>query len=178
MKNYKEYPHNPPHLFRNNTKYFITASTYKKIPYFKTDKAKEKLIDSLFKEFSRYNWLIEDWVVLDNHYHLMNYSKDNADKLGDIMREIHKFTSIWIKKNNAQAQLAEKIWYNYWDTCISYESSYFSRINYIWFNPVKHGYVDDPINWKFGSYYLRFKDNPENIKEIVSKYPCDKLDLD
>ena len=36
---------------------------------------------------------------------------------------------------------AAQIFYNYWNTCINFEKSYFTRINYFWNNPVKHGYV-------------------------------------
>ncbi len=178
MEKYKTYPHNPPHLFRDDSKYFITASTYNRIHYFKTDQAKEKLRNSIFIEFSKNDWILEDLVILDNHYHLMADAKGNADKLSSIMREIHKFTALWIKKNNALGKQAEKIWYNYWDTCITFENSYYTRINYIWFNPVKHGYVDDPKDWKFGSYYYRFKEKPEYMKKLIKKYPCDKLDLE
>jgi len=178
MEIFKTYANNPPHLFRNYSKYFITASTYKRVPYFNTDPAKAKLTESIFWEFSKYGWLIEDYVVLNNHYHLMTDAKNFADKLNTIIREIHKFSALWIKKNNPLAKVAEKIWYNYWDTCITYESSYYTRINYIWFNPVKHGYVDDPIDWKFGSYYRRFKHNPDYVNKITAKHPCDKLDLE
>ncbi|MBC8180547.1 transposase [candidate division KSB1 bacterium] len=178
MDEYKEYKHNPPHLFRKNSKYFITAKTYKGYKHFTTDSAKQLLIDSIFTTFTKFNWIIEDWVVLDNHYHLMAEVKDNPNDLSKIIRNIHRYTAIEIKKLNPETRSAEKIWYNYWDTCITFESLYYTRINYIWFNPVKHGYVEDPIDWKFGSYYYRFKDDPDYIKKIVKKYPCDIIDLE
>ena len=177
MENYKTYNHNPPHLFKDNSKYFITSSTYKKINHFNTDEAKEFLVDSIYKAFSRFNWIIDDWVILDNHYHIMVEAKDNADRLSGIIRNIHKFSAIWLKKNNSKARNSTKIWHNFWDTCISYEKSYFTRINYIWFNPVKHHYVDDPKDWKFGSYFYRYKDDPLLLKEIILQNPCDKLNL-
>ena len=37
MDKYKTYIHNPPHLFIDNAKYFVTASTLGKHPYLKTD---------------------------------------------------------------------------------------------------------------------------------------------
>ena len=80
---------------------------------------------------------------------------------------------MWIKKNIVSAKNEKKIWWNYWDTCLTYENSYFSRLNYIWFNPVKHGLVEKPEDWKFGSYYYRFKEKPEYLKEM--KYPFDRV---
>ena len=48
---FKKYEHNPPHLFVSNAKFFITASTYEKHPYFKTDESKEALQKYLFKSY-------------------------------------------------------------------------------------------------------------------------------
>ncbi len=178
MEIYKEYPHNPPHLYREDSKYFITATTYKKNHYFITDESKQILLDSILKTFSKFNWIVEDWVILDNHYHLMVEVKDNPKDLSNIIRNIHRYTAIEVKKHNKLAKHAEKIWYNYWDTCITFEKSYWPRLNYIWFNPVKHGYVNDPKDWKFGSYYFRVRREEELLNEITKKYPCDKLELE
>ena len=105
----------------------------------------------------------------------MTHSSGQAAKLGNIMREIHKFSALEIKKFVPVAKDIEKVWYNYWDTCITFESSYYTRISYIWFNPVKHGYVNDPKDWKYGSYYYRIKENTDKLKEIVKKCPFDKV---
>ncbi len=53
---YKTYPHNPPHLFVPNAKYFITAATYKKQHYLRFRQAKEILIQSITRGFSDQNW--------------------------------------------------------------------------------------------------------------------------
>lgn len=192
---YKAYKHNPPHLFIKSSKYFITASTYKRKPYLKLSFTKERLIWSLQKEFNRYSWEIEDWVILDNHYHLMVNAPENPHSLPDIFKEVHRFTALWIKKNmnlknresinridDASTRLmrsksSEKIFYNYWDTCITYEKSYYACLNYIWYNPVKHGYVDSPEKWYFGSYYNRFQEEMEDMNQIVEKYPFDKVKI-
>ncbi len=65
---YKEYKHNPPHLFSPNSKYFITGTTYEKNMWLKSNEAKERLLKSIIIGFDRYGWVLEDWVMLDNHY--------------------------------------------------------------------------------------------------------------
>lgn len=175
---YKEYKHNPPHLFLPNTKYFITGSTYHRKHYLNGDEPKYALFESMKKGFTNKDWIIEDWVILDNHYHLMVNSPQDSTELGYIIKEIHKFNALWIKKNIQSARNEEKIWYNYWDTCITYEKSYFARLNYIWFNPVKHGYTDDPEKWIHGSYYYRMKNEKEYLDKILKGYPFDKLKID
>ncbi|MBC8479133.1 MAG: transposase [FCB group bacterium] len=177
---YKTYKHNPPHLFIPEAKYIISASTYKRIPLLRDDRAKDRLLDSLSIEFPKYEWTIEDWVILDDHYHLMADAPMNAGSLADIMREVHRFTALWINKNVRPEPVdfgrnARRVFQNYWDTCITYERSYFARINYIWFNPVKHGYVESPEEWKYGSYFYRFKDEYAEMQKQIKKYPFNSI---
>jgi REP element-mobilizing transposase RayT len=99
LEEYKTYNHNPPHLFRDSAKYFITASTYRKVKYLRTNQTKSIVLNSIRFGFNKYNWLLEDWVILDNHYHLIVQAKENADKLPKIINEIHKYTSLKLKKD-------------------------------------------------------------------------------
>jgi putative transposase len=175
LEEFKTYNHNPPHLFRNSAKYFITASTYRKEKYLRKNQTKYIVLNSIKFGFNRYDWLLEDWVILDNHYHLMVQAKENANKLPKIINDIHKFTTLKLKKEFSELRKKQRIWYNYWDTCITYEKSYFARLNYIWFNPVKHGYTNDPANWKFGSYFERYNTEKDFFNLIVNKYKSDKV---
>src|SRR6185295_13265442 len=34
-----------------------------------------------------------------------------------------------------------QVWYNFWDTKLTFENSYLARLNYVHQNPVKHGLV-------------------------------------
>ncbi len=174
---YKQYVHNPPHLFMADTKYFITGATYQKIRHIKTVKTKEAVLKYMYKSFEHYGWKIEDWVLLDNHYHIMAISPENALTLSSVINNFHRFSANWIKKNIAESFEAKRIWANYWDKCITFEKSYFARLNYIWFNPVKHGYVENPEDWRFGSYHLRFENN-QDLADIIDGYRFDKLKIE
>ena len=190
---YITYRHNPPHLFKDDVKYFITASTYKKLPHLNANAAKEKLLQSLYLAFDKYNWEIEDWVILNNHYHLMTNATDTPSVLPAVMREAHRFTALWIKKhisdNSHQTYRQEeiqgetyrekpsKIFYNYWDTCITYERSYLTRLTYLWLNPVKHGIVEKAEDWKYGSYYYRYRKDIETVTRLIKEYPSNRVNV-
>ena len=174
MENYKAYKHNPPHLFKSNSKYFITGSIYMKKNLLLNSNAKARLLKSLIIGFTTKGWKLEEWVILNNHYHILVESSTNINDLPNIMRDIHKFTGIWIKKNINEAQELKKIWWNYWDRCITYEKSYFSRINYIWYNPVKHNLIDKAELWEFGSFYDRYKQQ-DYVNQIKIKYPFERV---
>jgi len=177
MEEFKRYAHNPPHYFKTGAKYFITASTYLRKDFLSMNEAKSILLQSIKKGFSKYSWLLEDWVILNNHYHLMVQCSDRPDSLPQIINEIHRFSALKIKKVIDDLRLEKRIWYNYWDTCVTYERSYYARINYIWFNPVKHGYVNHPSKWEFGSFYERFHNGENDLKKIIEEYPCDRLNV-
>ena len=181
---YKVYPHNPPHLLLNGAKYWVTGSANKHHPYFKAKEIKFKMIDVLQTTAEKLDWQIDDWVILDDHYHLMLESpnkKSNEQKpktIANFMNNFHRFSALWIRKNFESLSKVKTIFLNYWDTCITYERSYFTRINYLYFNPVKHGYVQDLADYLFGSYSYRIKNEKLYLDRLVKKYPFDKLSLE
>jgi len=169
---YKTYVHNPPHLFVPNAKYFITGATLHKIHYLKSDEIKKEVLQTMFKSFEYYDWIIDDWVILNNHYHLMAKAPKDASSLSQVINNFHRFSGLWIKKHlNLIGK--DKIWHNYWDTCVNSKISYYARIHYLWFNPVKHKCINDPTLWKFGSYRHR----KLHEIEIAVQYPYDKLKI-
>ena len=173
---YKPYQHNPPHLFIANAKYFITASTLGQYHYLKSKDAKLAAFDYLTKSLDVYHWELEDWVILDNHIHIMVNAPEDVATLSNVMNNFHRFTANWLSKHQIK-RIREKYFHNYRDTCITFEKSYFTRLNYIWYNPVKHNYVDSPEKWEFGSYFYRFNEEYEEIQRIINKYPCDKVKI-
>ena len=176
---YKTYKHNPPHLFIPEAKYFITASTYEHKPYFEEGVIKQKMLDILWKGCSKYDWKIDDWVILDDHYHLMLEASENKNaSIAVLINNFHKFSSMFIKKFKPELKNIKEIFYNYRDTCITYERSYYTRVNYIYLNPVKHRYVKMPQDYKFSSFYWRFKNYEEDLEKILNDFPSDKLDLE
>jgi len=173
---YKTYAHTPPHLYRAGAKYFITASTYRKTRFF-DDAAKEKLLSSLFKACENHGWKLEDWVILDNHYHIMLDAPEGALNLSELVAEYHKFTAMIIKKDTQEAVTSKRIFNNYWDTCITYEKSYYARLNYLYNNPVKHGYVPHAQDYKWGSFYFRYRSDYKYIEKLIKEFPCDKISI-
>ena len=95
---FKTYPNNPPHLFIGKCKYFITGATLWKIHYITGDDVKYKKLEYMFKSFDHYGWTIEDWVLLENHYHVMSNAPENAETLFQVINNFHRFRALWDKK--------------------------------------------------------------------------------
>ena len=96
-------------------------------------------------------------------------------RLSSIISSLHKFTS---RQWNIQDKVkGRKVWWNYWDTCITNEGSCYSRINYIHWNPVKHGYTSLPEQFVFSSYNAFFEMDKYSLKEFEERYPFDRVSI-
>ncbi len=113
------------------------------------------------------------YFVADNHYHLLMNSEDSADKLSKIIADIHRFTAISI--NKMDNQIGRQVWYQYWDTVITSENSFYARFNYIHYNPVKHGYVKNSEDYIFCSYKDYFEKDENEMLFLMKKYKFDKV---
>lgn len=153
MMNKKDYLHNPPHIFLDNAVYFVTASIYKKRPLLSDPNLKWQLLDIMKTTFDRLDWEFQHWVILDNHYHLLVKSKLGND-LSKIMRNIHSVSGYKIKQIT---QAENPIWWNFWDYCPRDEADYFKHLNYLFNNPVKHGYVANLHDYAFSSFHQYFE---------------------
>ena len=56
------------------------------------------------------------------------------------------------KWNNEDEMNRRKVWWNYWDSRIRSERDYYSRLRYVFWNPVKHGWAEKPEDYEFSNY--------------------------
>ncbi|HEX9653823.1 MAG TPA: transposase [bacterium] len=145
----KKHPHTPVHLFLDNTLYFITGAIYEKRLLLKSTEIKGLFLRQMTDYFRKYDWQLHHWVILDNHYHLMGKSKLGED-LSRIVQGIHGATSASIREATGADT---PIWWNYWDYCPRNEHDYYVRVNYLLWNPIKHGYVERVEHYPFSSYH-------------------------
>jgi putative transposase len=171
---YKPYAHAPGHLFRAGGVYFVTAATYDHAHHLHNDHRKRQWQDALGFVARREHWRLGAWVVLSNHYHILLHAPaSGAARLPHLLRDMHKFLAHdW---NRTDGAAGRAVWRNYWDTCIDSERSYYARVNYVHWNPVKHGLVTDPLAYAFSSYRLFVAMDSAQVQQMESQYPWDQL---
>jgi putative transposase len=146
-------PHAPPHPIDLQTFYLLTAACYHHHPYLTTSSRRQQLLDLIFEYFITHGFKIRGWVILPNHYHLLVYVHQ-FKTLGQLFKSIHGITS---RQWNLEDKVAKrKIWYKFSDRAIRCDRHYYTTLNYIHYNPVKHGYVRSPYDWTESSvgWYL------------------------
>ena len=146
---YKVYLHTPPHYFTPNAMYMVTGSIVYKQHLLFENKYKEFFLTTLFEKANLLGWNLEAWAILHNHYHFISQAPENPTILTKLIRQVHSITGIQFNRwDNAPGR---QVWQNYWDTCITYEKSYLARLRYVHENPVKHGLVDNAMDYPYCS---------------------------
>jgi putative transposase len=126
------------------------------------------LLDKILYYFREYHWELHHWVILDNHYHLLGKSHKGTN-LASIFKRLHGSTATYIH----EATHCEKpVWWNYWDYCPRNEREYYIRQNYLLWNPVKHGYVENLKDYPFSSFHDLYDTiGREKLAEQFIKFP-------
>lgn len=168
--------HSPSHCFVPGQAYIVTARAYRKAPVFASPERRTLLLSTLFEQAEQFQWSLQAWAVLPNHYHFVAHAPEDARSLKRMIQALHSFTA---RAVNAEDRTSgRKVWYQYRDTCITNERSYFARLHYVHCNPVKHGLVAAAENypWCSMSWFLREADS--GFRRTVLSFKCDDISID
>jgi len=138
----------PPHIIKQNGYYFITSRTLNAQWVLQPDKYKQILLDIIKNKTKKFSFSLVAYVILNNHYHIIVDAK-KADDLSKFMNEINGASSRLI--NDADGVVGRKIWWNYFESLLATEAAFYTHLNYLHQNPIKHGLTKD-FSYKFSSY--------------------------
>ncbi len=170
-------PHSPPHPIKDQAFYLLTAACYEHQLHINSEQRQKQLLYLLFEKFTSWGIELRGWVILPNHYHILVYMGSPCEELSHcykrvemVIRGVHGATSrYW---NLEDDTLGRKVWYRYSDRAIRSERHYYTTLNYIHYNPVKHKWSESPYDWAFSSvhWYLE-QQGREWLRDSWVKYP-------
>jgi len=164
------YPwHSPPHLTEPGRYRIVTGSCYEHKHILTSDQRLAHFENALLLHVKSQQLDCAAWVVLPNHYHVLVEINDiKAFARGQGM--LHGRTSC--KWNREDGNVGRKVWYRCQDRCMRSEAHFFTTLNYIHNNPVKHGYVTQWGDWPYSSFhwYLAEKGR-EWLLHLWNTYP-------
>ena len=171
----KDWPHAPIHRMGTDGVFMVTGATLYKEHFFVGPERLDLLEENLLMLAKEYRWQLEAWAVFANHYHFIGRGA-RSEKLGDFLNHLHSDTAR--KLNQFDSRSGREVWYNFWDTKLTYERSYLARLNYVHQNPVKHGlvYVANQYPWCSAAWFERTA-SPAAVKTIYS-FKTNKLKID
>ncbi len=97
----------------------------------------------------KYGIVLNAWVILENHFHVL-ISAISPEAIPRFIKFISSRSSVMLNKMNNTPGV--KNFYQYWDRIIRDENDFYTKINYIHFNPVHHRYCQEPAEYAFSSY--------------------------
>ena len=163
-------PNPRPPRFGNFSGFFlITASTYEHKSYFNNVEKRTWLYNELQRELQNAQIPISGWVVLPNHYHLL-VECNPLSSISLPLRSVHARSARELNRRDGVS--GRKVWYLFSDRQIRNESHYYTTLNYLHYNPTKHGYVEKPLNWKCSSLHWYEKHfGIDWLRDLWQKYP-------
>ncbi len=130
--------------------YFFTVVTYQRQALLVQNEYIHCLREAFHHIRKKRPFIIDAIVVLPDHLHcIWRLPHDDAD-YAIRWRLIKHFVTRRINKNHATKV---KIWQmRYWEHCLRDENDWQNHMDYIHYNPVKHGYVLSPLEWPYSSF--------------------------
>lgn len=131
---------------------FFTVVTYRRRRIFANDAAVTCLREAFRKVKAKRPFNVDAMVVLPDHLHcIWRLPQDDGD-YSSRWREIKKAASRAIAPH-ANARHERQVWQRrFWEHAIRDDDDWRRHVEYIHYNPVKHGHVERPADWPWSSF--------------------------
>lgn len=155
--------------------WFFTLVTYHRRVIFDNENVIAKLQLAIDKTLSIKPFQIEAFVILPNHVHMiLSLPEDDTDYSNRIRMIKSTFTKDFMKGHEESPRNNKgemRVWQSrFWEHWIRDDKDLERHLDYIHYNPVKHGYVESPDQWSYSSFQ-EFVENgmyPENTIQSKS----------
>jgi len=143
--------------------YFFTVVTYRRQPIFHNNMARQLLREAILKTRKNYPFTIDAFVLLPNHLHclwtLPENDHDFSTRWNLIKSTFSKsakpyyHNTHWINPSK-QKHRETTIWQRrFWEHLIRDDYDFEKHVDYIHWNPVKHGYVHRTCDWPYSTFH-------------------------
>ena len=160
--------------------FFFTVVTFRRRPFLIDEEVRAALRDAITRTRTTLPFTIDAWVLLPDHLHCVWTLPDGDANFSTrwrliktfVMQRCHHFLHDPTElSDRRRAKAQSTVWQNrFWEHQIRNENDFEKHVDYIHWNPVKHGYVTRPIDWRWSSMrrYVDAGILPENWAESES----------
>jgi putative transposase len=132
--------------------YFFTVVTHDRAPLFINEERVEMLRAAFRKVMAVRPFQIDAIVVLPEHLHCIWRLPEGDADYSSRWREIKKAASRQIDPATDQRN-ERRVWQRrFWEHAIRDETDWRNHMDYIHYNPVKHGLANRPADWRWSSF--------------------------
>ena len=167
MKGYKDRKVELKRFHVAGSLYFITSVVENHEPVFVDENCVRPLLSALNEYAKKCYVQIIAFVVLPDHLHLLICPKSQNPTISAFMKSVKGRSAIEINKIKGRKG---RLWqHQFIDHIIRSNEDYRSHIEYIHYNPIKHGLCDNPEDYRWSSY--RFYELDEDVGIEINKMP-------
>jgi putative transposase len=164
--------------------YFFTVVTHRRQALFKDEADVARLRESFLRVMERHPFEIDAMVVLPDHMHCMWTLPEGDQDFSTRWRLIKTLWSLGVAtgreepaSRSREAKKERGLWQRrFWEHLIRDERDYLRHVEYIHYNPVKHGLVNAPREWPHSSFHRHVRQGVVDIgwcAETKPSFPDD-----
>src|SRR5579885_1846335 len=110
----------------------------------------ERYLFLLARVAARRNWIVVDWCLMPNHYHLLVRLTEGG--LSDGMRELNGCYSRWSNAIHLRTGTGHLVRNRFKSSLVDTDAYWLELLRYIPNNPVRAGLVDEAAAWPWSGY--------------------------
>lgn len=143
--------------------YFFTVVTFRRQPILCDEAVRVALREAINSVREKKPFTIDAWVLLPDHLHciwtLPEGDADFSSRWGLIKRQVsiqcreHYRRADWLnvsKRKHRESTLWQR---RFWEHQIRDESDFNRHVDYLHYNPVKHGYCQQVGDWPYSTFH-------------------------
>jgi len=148
--------------------YFFTVNTYRRQPFLTDADVRAALREGIERVRQTLPFAIDAWVLLPDHLHCI-WSLPEGDADFSTRWRIIKtvvtqrcgerlHNAAWMSRRRA-AKGQSTLWqHRFWEHLIRDERDFAVHVDYVHWNPVKHGHVQHAALWPYSSFHRYVRD--------------------
>ena len=145
--------------------YFFTVVTYRRQPILCLDKSRQILRDVISQVQRSHPFRVDAWVLLPDHIHCLwslpegdrNYSVRWALIKKEFTKRVRLVLGPEVDHHRSESRKRHgerTIWQRrFWEHQIRNEEDYTRHMDYVHYNPVKHGLAKSPKDWPHSTFH-------------------------
>ena len=172
VKSHTSWHHAPLHVFVPGAVYMVTAGTLQKA-HFYAGHERLRILEQTLLGISSRGWELRAWALFSNHYHVIVRAPNDDGVVGKLVQGLHSQASREL--NSLDRTRGRRVWYQYWDKCLTFEKSYYARLNYVIQNAVHHGLARVAAKYPFCSAAHFEAEYDSAFRKKVQSFKYDRL---
>jgi putative transposase len=130
---------------------FITIVTASRDPWIEKFDRYSLLHNEMLRLASKLNFEFKAWAILPDHLHWLICPA--ANDYSNIVSAVKRGIGAEFKRDGT-LKTGGKLWQDrFWESTIKSDEHCSKSVEYIHYNPVKHGLVKNPKEWQYSSFH-------------------------